>query len=409
MDDPTTYRTQVSMREAIRTLQSHARRLELEHVRLLDAYGRTLAEDLVSQVDHPSCDNSALDGFACREADTLGATAESPVRLRVVGDIPAGSVFEGVVGKGEAVGIYTGAPVPEGADAIVPVEVTERDGDTVIIKRPGRRDDIRPRAQDLRAGEVYLKAGKRLTPAGVGVAASMGHAVLPVSRKPRVGILATGDEVIEPGESIRDGQVYNSNSYSVAGLVLEAGGEPVVLPRAIDDANELRTVLEGIGGVDLLVTSGGVSMGNYDFVRDLLINEGTVHFWKVAIRPGGPALFGEWHGTPVFGLPGNPVSSMVVFLLLVRAFLQTALGSSEPLPYERRVVATAASDFKGAGFKEAFRRGVLTHQSGKYMVSSTGDQSSGILTSMLFGNCLAVVPPHRDILQGEAIDVIALL
>jgi molybdopterin molybdotransferase len=288
------------------------------------------------------------------------------------------------------------------------VEVTERDGDTVIIRRPAKRDDIRPRAQDLRTGRVYLNAGQRLSPAAVGVAASMGHAVLPVVRRPRVGILATGDEVIEPGEPIRDGQVYNSNSYSVAGLVREAGGEPVVLPRAVDDADELRIILEGVGGVDLLVTSGGVSMGNYDFVRDLLIYEGTVHFWKVAIRPGGPALFGEWRGTPVFGLPGNPVSSMVVFLLLTRAFLHAALGSSEPLPYDRRLVATAASEFKGAGFKEAYRRGVLTHQSGRYLVSSTGDQSSGILTSMLFGNCLAVIPPHTDIAQGETLEVIPL-
>jgi molybdopterin molybdotransferase len=299
--------------------------------------------------------------------------------------------------------------MPDGADAIIEVEQTERAGDYVLLRRPASPNDIRPRGQDLRAGEVYLQAGQRLSPAAVGVAAAMGYAELPVVRRPRVGILATGDEVLEPGEVIRDGQVYNSNSYSVAGLVWQAGALPVVLPRVVDDLEALRRAVSEAGGLDLLLTSGGVSMGSYDFVRDLLLQEGTVHFWKVAIRPGGPALFGEWRGLPVFGLPGNPVSSMVVFLLIAQAWVHAALGLAEPLPFERRLAVTAGTAFKGAGYKEAFRRAKLSFDADRgYTAYSTGNQSSGVLTSMLAADCLAVVPPERDIGVGEQLEVMPL-
>ncbi len=402
-------RSDISIIEAISLVRAAAPRLTSERVPLLEAYGRTLAEPLASRVDHPSCNNSALDGYACRAADTQGASPERPVRLKVVGDVPAGALLAGTVAPGQAVGIYTGSPMPPGTDAVAAVEDTERDGAEVLLSRPASPDDIRPRGQDLLTGEVYLQAGQRLGPAAVGVAAAMGYAELPVIRRPRVGILATGDEVLEPGQVIRDGQVYNSNSYSVAGLVRQAGAEPVVLPRVVDEPRALRRALSEAGGLDLLLTSGGVSMGSHDFVRDLLLKEGTVHFWKVAIRPGGPALFGEWRGLPVFGLPGNPVSSMVVFLLIARVWIHTALGLTEPLPWERRLVATAGSAFKGAGYKEAFRRATLTFDADRgYTVCSTGNQSSGVLTSMLAADCLAVVPLQRDIGVGERLEVIPL-
>ena len=405
-----TYKTQISIREAIDIVRGHAPVMPVEWVRLEQAYHRTLAQDLSSKVDHPSCDNSALDGFACREADTLTASAREPVRLKVVGEVPAGSRFEGKVEQGQAVAIYTGAPVPQGADAIVAVEDSENADGDVLIKRPARPQDIRYRAQDIAAGDVILRAGLSLNAASVGVAASMGYRELPVYKRPRIGILSTGDEVIEPGEAIRDGQVYNSNSFSVAGLVERSGGEAVILPRAIDDPETLRNSIEAVDGLDLLVTSGGVSMGNYDFVRDLAFNEGEVHFWKVAVRPGGPALFASWGDLPIFGLPGNPVSSMVVYYLVTSAFVHAALNSSEPLNYDRRYRAKAASDFKGAGFKEAFRRASLAFnmESAQFEVASTGNQSSGILTSMIKGECLTVVPAHQDVAAGEFLDVIPL-
>ncbi len=402
------YKTQIGLEEAIGIIQAQARGLGLERIPLREAYERTLAQTLTSLADHPNCDNSALDGYACRAADTLGASQGAPARLKVVGEVPAGRPFAGAVGPGEAVSIYTGAPVPDGADAIIAVEKTQEDGDGVLLYAPASPDDVRPRAQDLRAGGVYLRAGTRLTPAAVGVAAAMGYADLEVVRAPRVGILSTGDEIVEPGVPLKNAQVYNSNAYSVAGLVREAGGVPLILPRALDTLEALQEGLQDLGGVDLLVTSGGVSMGKYDFVRDLLFGEGRVHFWKVAMRPGGPALFGEWRGLSVFGLPGNPVSSMVVFLLLTQVWLHKALGSTEPLLYHRRIHATARSPFKGAGFKEAFWRCVLEFGPDGPTARTTGNQSSGVLTSMLFANALAVVPPHGEVREGAGLEVIPL-
>jgi molybdopterin molybdotransferase len=402
------FRSQLSVREAIATVQAHAPALAAETVPLTAAADRVLAEDLASRVDHPSCDNSALDGYACRAADTLGARADAPVTLRLVGDVRAGSTFAGVVGPGEAVGIYTGAPLPRGADAIIGVEFTETLGGAVKLTKPASGSDIRPKAQDLRAGEVYLTRGQRLSPAAIGVAAAMGYAELPVVQKPRVGILATGDEIVEPGAPIRVAQVYNSNSYALAALAQRAGGEVVRLPNVRDDLRALETALSRLE-LDLLVTSGGVSMGRYDVVRDLLFERGTVHFWKVAMKPGGPVLFGHYGDLPVLGLPGNPVSSLVVFELLGRAWLQRALGSTEPLPYYTRVTGVADTPFKGSGFKETFARAVLTFDAETgYRARSTGNQSSGVLRSLLLANALAVVPPHTDVGVGERLELILL-
>jgi molybdopterin molybdotransferase len=402
------YRTQLSVAEAIELVRATAPAPSVERALLREARARILARDLASLVDHPSCDNSALDGYACRREDTLAANPDEPVRLRVVGDVPAGQVFTGSVGRGEAVGIYTGSPVPSGADAIVMVEKTERQGDEVLLFAPASSSDIRPRASDLRRGEVYLRAGTKLNAAALGVAAAMGYAEVPVARRPRFGILSTGNEVLEPGEALREGQVYNANAYSLAALVEEAGGEAVVLPRARDDIDELRALIAQQRGLDMLLTTGGVSMGRYDLVRELLLAEGEVAFWKVAIRPGGPALFGRWRDLSIFGLPGNPVSCMVVFRLIVEPWLARALGDKAPPLYERREQALARSEFKGAGFKEAFRRGVAKREEHGWVVETTGEQGSGILTSMLHANCLVCVPPHRDVRVGEEVEIILL-
>ena len=402
------YRTQLSVAEAIDAVRDTAPTPRLERVPLREARARVLAQDLASRVDHPSCDNSALDGYACRRADTLTANREQPVRLRVLGDVPAGQSFAGALGAGEAVGIYTGSPMPAGADAIVMVEKTAREGDEVLLFAPASSSDIRLRASDLRRGEVYLRAGTGLNAAALGVAAAMGYAEVPVARRPKLGILTTGDEVLEPGEPLREGQVYNANAYSLAALVAEAGGEAVVLPRVRDDIDELRALIAQQGDLAMLLTTGGVSMGRYDFVRDLLLAEGEVDFWKVAIRPGGPALFGRYRGLHLFGLPGNPVSCMVVFRLIVEPWLLRALGDESPPLYWQRERALARSDFKGAGFKEAFRRGVARREEGGWAVETTGEQGSGILTSMLHANSLVCVPPHQDVSAGEEVEIILL-
>ncbi|UCH24997.1 MAG: molybdopterin molybdotransferase MoeA [Trueperaceae bacterium] len=398
----------LSVEQAIRSIQQQTPVGAIEKVAISESYARILAEDLASRVDHPSVDNSALDGYACRERDTLSATQDHPITLKLIGEVPAGRHFDGFVGRGQAVGIYTGAPVPRGADAIVPVEVTRESEDTVVIRRPARPSDIRPRAQDLKCGETYLRAGQELTASTLGLAAAMGYAELQVVEKPRIGILSTGDEVVEPGEELYLGQVYNANSYSLAGMVHRAGALPVLLPSVQDDLNHLENALDRAGPLDLLLTTGGVSMGKYDFVRDLLFEQGEVLFWKVAMKPGGPVLFGRWRERLVLGLPGNPVSCMVGFLLLGRAFTDGFLRRLSPLPYQQRLTATASQVFRASGFKETFQRVVLTHEVGGPMVSSTGNQSSGVLNSMATARALAVLPPHATVHEGERLEVIPL-
>ncbi|MEM7734818.1 MAG: gephyrin-like molybdotransferase Glp [Deinococcota bacterium] len=401
---------QLSPEEAVNEVVKRAVRLPTETVSLADAYGRVLANDLVSLVDHPSLDNSALDGYACREEDTLTASENNPVVLELIGDIPAGTTFSGILQPRQAVSIYTGAPIPAGADAVIGVEHTQCDGDKVKLFQPAKTDAVRPRAQDLQQGAVVLQAGTRLTAAEVGLAASMGHVEVVVVRRPRVGLLVTGDEVIAPGQPLKPGQLYDANRYTLTGLLQDVGAEIVVLDNVQDDLEVLKTRLAHLS-LDFILTSGGVSMGKYDFVRDLLFHHGEVYFWKIAMRPGGPALFGSYQGVPLFGLPGNPVSCMVVFELIVKPWFVRALGLNEASKLEQRLPAFATTSFTGAGFKVAFRRAYIrekqTATGWRRVAASTGPQASNILTSMLVADGLVIVPPHhQDIAAGEDVEVI---
>ena len=364
---------------------------ELERVPLRAARGRVLGADLAALVSHPSATESALDGVACREADTLAARAEAPVRLRVVGESRAGAPFGGSVGPGECVRIYTGAPLPPGTDAICPVEELRGAGADAQLLRPARPGDVRPEGGDFRAGEVVLRAGSRLTPARLALAAALGHAGVPVRRRWRVALLSTGDEVVEPG------QVYDSNRVGLAALLDDLGAEVLDLGHAPDSTGQLRERLRLAGGADLLLTSGGVSMGRYDFMRDLLIEEGEVAFWKVRMRPGGPALCGRWEGLPVFGLPGNPVSSLVVFQVIVRPAL-----SGEPLP---PVTLLALTPFPALPDKTAFWRGVVEGGG----VRAYAQQGSGILRSLSEAGALVVVRPDENIKAGDPVQVVPVM
>lgn len=365
-----------------------------ESLPLQDAYGRVLAEDLPALVSHPSATDSALDGVACREADALLARPDAPVTLRLIGESRAGAAFEGVVGPGEAVRIYTGAPLPAGADAICPVEGLRDSEGGVQLLRPASPRDVRLEGSDFRAGEVVLRAGQLLTPSRVALAAALGHPRLAVRPKLRIALLSTGDEVIEPGQPLQSGQVYNSNVYGLIGLVRECGHEAVVLGQAPDTPEALGAALEGAGGADLLLTSGGVSMGKYDLVRDLLIGEGEVAFWKVRMRPGGPALCGTWRGTPLFGLPGNPVSALVVFQVLVAPVLTGRVP--------RSVRVRAGEDFRTLSDKTAFWRGVLRGGAALQYPK----QNSNVLRSLSDAGVLVVVPEGQDVRAGDEVDVI---
>lgn len=361
---------------------------------LRDALGCTLGADLPALVSHPSATESALDGVACREADTLSA-ASAPVSLRVVGESRAGAPFVGEVRAGECVRIYTGAPLPAGTDAICPVEQLREEGNVVRLLRPARPGDVRPEGGDFHAGETVMAAGLRLTPARLALAAALGHAQVPV-RRWRVALLSTGDEVVEPGQPLLPGQVYDSNRIGLAALLREAGCEVLDLGHAPDSPAALRERLNAAGGADLLLTSGGVSMGRYDFMRDLLLEEGEVAFWKVRMRPGGPALCGRWGGLPVFGLPGNPVSSLVVFQVIVRPVL-----TGEPLPTRQ---VTAATPFASLPDKTAFWRGVLAGDE----VREYPRQGSGVLRSLSDADALVIVPEGQSVTAGERVDVALL-
>jgi molybdopterin molybdotransferase len=402
---------QLSPHAAAQQVYNQAAPLAAETVLFAEAYGRVLAADIASLVDQPALDNSALDGYACRLDDTKAASKARPVQLELVGDVPAGTVFSGTLKPGQTVSIYTGAPVPTGADAIIGIEHTQRQGKAVFLYQAAQADAIRPRAQDLQQGAVVLSQGTTLTPAAVGLAASMGHDRLPVVRRPRVGLLVTGNEVIAPGQDLAPGQLYDANRYTLAGLLQQAGAEVVVIGSASDALVDLKAKLKD-AHVDLILTTGGVSMGKYDFVRDLVFEDGEVIFWKIAMRPGGPALFGRYQGVPLFGLPGNPVSCMVVFELIVKPFLLACLGSRDPMPLDNTVRAVAESDFAGAGFKVAFRRARLqeTARAGhlQRLATSTGAQGSNILTSMLAADGLVVVPAHQNIAAGDEVDVVLL-
>lgn len=365
-----------------------------ETVPVGQAAGRHLYADLEARVSHPSATESALDGVACREADTPGARRDAPRRLRVVGESRAGQPYQGEVGPGECVRIYTGAPVPLGADAICPVEELRDDGpDGVELLRPASRGDVRPEGGDFRAGEVVLRAGQRLTPSRLALAVSLGHAEVPVRRRRRVALLSTGDEVREPGEPLLAGQVYDSNRYGLAAMIQEAGAEVLDLGHAPDSPEVLSERIGAAGGADVLITSGGVSMGKYDFMRDLLLEQGRVSFWKVRLRPGGPAMLGGWRGLPVFGLPGNPVSSLVVFQVIVRP----ALTGEAPFTLRLR----AATPFRALTDKVAYWRGVIEGGT----VSDYGRQGSGVLRSLSDAGALVIVPEGRPVELGEEVEV----
>ena len=368
-----------------------------ETVSLAQAYGRTLAHDVPALVSHPSATESALDGIAARAADTLGAAPDAPVRLRVIGESRAGAAFGGTVGAGECVRIYTGAPLPAGADAICPVEQLTDDGpDGVLLRRPASPADVRVEGGDFRAGEVVLHAGQHLTAPRLALAAALGHARLSVQRRLRVALLSTGDEVVPPGQPLTAGQVYDSNSVGLHAMLLEAGCEVLPLGHAPDSPQALQSAIDAAGGADVLLTSGGVSMGKYDFMRDLLVEQGRVSFWKVRMRPGGPAILGGWNGLPVFGLPGNPVSSLVVFHVIVRPAL-----TGQP---SQTLRLRAATPFRALPDKTAFWRGVIDGG----QVRDYGQQGSGILRSLSDAGALVIVPEGQAVQPGDDVDVILL-
>lgn len=384
-----------------------------ERVALLDALGRVLASPVVSPVTIPAWDNSAMDGYAVRADDVSGASEERPVTLEVLETVAAGAFPARPVVAGSATRIMTGAPVPEGADSVVRVEDT--DGGSVRVTITSARDarrNIRHRGEDIESGTVVLRRGAPIGAAQIGLLASVGAASVDVHRRPRVAFLATGDEVVDLdrfGEALDGRKIVTSNSYTLHAMIRTAGGVPLNLGIARDDPAELRARIESAAGCDLLITSAGISAGEYDYIRTVLSELGVrLDVWKVRMRPGAPLGFGRLGTMPWIGLPGNPVSTMVTFELFVRPMLRRMLGHERI--FRKPVPVTLAEPVKtGAPLTHFLRALVSADEDGGLTARLTGPQGSGILTSMALANALLIVPHDRQHVDaGERLSAIPL-
>jgi molybdopterin molybdotransferase len=396
----------LSVREAQARVLDGFRPLPSEWLPLAKALGRVLAGDLRARRDQPPAPVSAMDGYAVRAADL-----EEPGRpLEVIGQAPAGHPFPGPLAPGQAVRIFTGGVMPEGADAVAIQENAERDGSLVRFTRGVRVGEfVRPAGLDFPAGWTGLAAGTVLGPRELGLAAVMGHAFLPVRRRPRVGILATGDELRWPGESPGPGEIVSSNSTALAAMVTLWGGEPVDLGISRDEPAALAASLAQVEGLDALVTSGGASVGDHDLVQDALGVRGlSLTFWKIAMRPGKPLIFGRLGTTPVLGLPGNPVSSAVCAILFLRGGMRRGLGLDPALPREQAVLARAlpANDTREDYMRARYVDGPDARPR---RVEAAGRQDSSMFATFAKADALVVRPPHDAAREaGEAVEVIDL-
>lgn len=398
----------ISFEEAQRIVLDSTKRLGKVRAPLTGALGLVLAEDIVSKEKIPPFDNSAMDGFAVISQDTAQASAEQPASLRVLDDEPAGKVSKRKVTRGTAIRIMTGAPVPTGADAVVKVEDTKAvAASLVMVLRPVKKgENIRQAGEDINAGEVVMPAGTALRASEIGLLASLGRSTVNVFRMPKVAIITTGDELVEIDKSLKLGKIRNSNAYSLYAQVLQAKAEPVHLGIVPDIRQALTAKLtEALKKADVILTTGGVSVGEYDVVKDVLASMGaSLKFWKVAQKPGKPFAFWIFDGKLVFGLPGNPVATMVCFEQYVRPALRKMMGH---LKLFRPVVeAILEEDVKKKPGRLHFVRVILDKRGPNYHASTTGPQGSGILKSMVLANGLALVPADTTLLRaGEKVMV----
>lgn len=377
-----------------------------ETVGLDAALGRILAEDLAARVTQPPADLSAMDGYAVRAADV----AQVPAVLTVIGEAPAGGAYGGTVGPGQAVRIFTGGPVPAGADAVVIQEDTDRAGDQVTVKAaPKPRENVRDAGLDFQAGAVVLAKGRRLAARDLALAAAANRPWLQVGRRPRIAILATGDELVNPGDPIGPNQIVSSNGVGLSAFVRAQGGEPINLGIAPDDAEALKIMAQGAAGADMLVTIGGASVGDHDLIQKVLGEVGLkVEFWKIAMKPGKPLMFGSFNGTPMIGLPGNPVSALVCALLYLGPAIAKLQGGGDSAP--RQIRARLGAPLKANNFREDFLRATLAvNAEGETVATAFPVQDSSMLGLLSRADGLIRRPPDAPAAQaGDWVSVIPL-
>ncbi len=412
----------IGVEQALDKILNYVDVLEDEQSPILDCLGQVLAEDVYSSLNVPPLDNSAMDGYAVQSRDTRGASRESPRFLRVIDTVSAGSIAECEVEPGTAVRIMTGAPIPKGADSVVIFEdtdETQRQGASTeigILRQAEAGLNIRRAGEDITQGSIVLSQGAVLRPSEVGVLASLGRTTVRVIRRPTVAILATGDELVDINQPLPTGKIYNSNTYSLAALVRRYGGIPKILGIALDSEHSVVARLcQGLDA-DMLITTGGVSAGDYDVVKDVLAKQGEISFWTVRMKPGKPLAFGTIKGVsragiarniPHLGLPGNPVSSMVTFELFVRPAILKMMGKKNLT--KPTIEAVVENSVVNRDRRRIFARVIVEKRRGQYFARLTGPQGSGILTSMTLANGLMVIPEDKtEVVAGDIVQVMML-
>ncbi len=412
----------ISVEQALDKILGYVTVLEDEESPVLDSLGQVLAEDIYSDIDVPPLDNSAMDGYAVQAKDTCGASEQSPCFLRVIDTVSAGSIAEREVEPGTAIRIMTGAPIPKGADSVVIFEdtdETQRQGSVTeigILREVEAGLNIRRAGEDIAKGSLVLNKGAVLRPSEVGVLASLGRTTARVIRRPIVAILATGNELVDIGQPLPVGKIYNSNTYSLAALVRRYGGIPKILGIALDSEDSVVSSLRRGLDADMLITTGGVSAGDYDVVKNVLAKQGEIAFWTVRMKPGKPLAFGIIKGVaedgttrsiPHVGLPGNPVSSMVTFELFVRPAILKMMGMrnwAKPI-----IKAVAENSVVNRDGWRVFSRAIVEKRHGQYFARLTGPQGSGILSSMTSANGLMIIPEDkRGVAPGDVVEVMML-
>ena len=392
--------------EALEKILSNIQLLGYEKVSILEALGRVIAEDIHAKADIPPLDNSGMDGYAVKWEDIQTSSENHPIRLEVIEDLPAGYVSKKSLQRGQAIRIMTGAPIPKGADTVIQSEDTIKEDPFVqMLNAVPIGENIRRAGEDVRKGDQVITKGDFIRPAEVGMLASVGRSFVSVYQSPLVAILCTGDELADVDEELGEGKIISSNSYTLAAQVRDCGAIPIQLGIAKDRKDEIEKMLRQGIRADVLISSAGISVGDYDFVKDALKDLGMeMVFWKVAMKPGRPLAFGTIAGKPVFGLPGNPVSSMVSFEQFVRPSILKMMGHHQL--FRPTIEAVLKEDIQKKSGRRHFMRGLVSFDKGYYFVTTTGEQGSGILRSMVRANGLIVIPEDQEeVRAGEKVKV----
>jgi molybdopterin molybdotransferase len=396
----------IQVQEALDQILSQIEFKGVEKIPLDQALGRVLAEDIVSRINNPPMDNSAMDGYALIAEDIQSATPENPIKLEMVEEIAAGYTAKRVLRPGQTMRIMTGAPIPTGANAVLMQEDTQKDGNSILcLDKADVEENIRQAGEDVKVGDQVIKKGTTLTPAHIGMLAVVGRSQIAVGQRPVVSILSTGDEVLELDETPEGPQIFNSNGHMLAAQIKSAGGIPIYLGIAKDTEKALMEKFEWALKADIVVSSGGVSVGDYDLVKASLKKMGQdMLFWKVAMKPGKPLAFGHIDKIPIFGLPGNPVSSFVSFEQFVRPSLRKVLGCSDLS--HKTVQAKLTRTIKKKAGRLHFLSAIVSWTDGEYTVTPAGEQGSGILKSAANANGLLVFPlEDEEIKEGQQVAV----